>query len=290
MKVAVTGGSGKIGRAVVRHLRERGHDVLSLDIVPPADQSLPFRVLDLRAASAVRKAFDGQDAVCHLGEWANVYVGPAETYATNCEIGSTVMSAAKQAGIGRFIYTSTCQVYGFWGSDLATQPAPPLPIDELTPLRPQNAYALSKVSNEAFARLMAADGSMPIAAFRFPFVTNASQIEGMGRYRRHSKDVMPEGFGTYIASDDAARAFVLALDAGWTGFEAFHFVADDLLFDGNFKELMQKVWPGLTFPAGWSADTMPVTTAKARQRLGWTTAHSLRDAYIAAFTKFAQPA
>ena len=271
MKVAVTGGSGKIGRDVVRQLRERGHQVLSLDIVPPIDPSLPHQVLDLRAPSAVRRAFDGQDAVCHLGEWPQVYIGPAETYANNSEIGSTVMAVARQVGVGRLIYTSTCQVYGYWGGKLERQPAPLVfPVDETMPLRANNAYALAKISNESFARLMVDGGQMPIAAFRFPFVIGKNQIDFTRRRNIDSDKRLPEGFGTYLQIEDAALAYCLALEKGWEGFEAFHFVADDLLYGYDLKSALLEQWPDITLPTDWNEASHPVSTAKARRaaRLG----------------------
>lgn len=291
MKVAVTGGSGRIGRELVRQLAERGHDTLSLDIVAPADLSIPHKVLDLRAPTAVRKVFDGQDAICHLAEWPGVWVGPAETYAYNTEVGSSIMAIAKQVGIGQFIYTSTFQIYGYWGGNISGKdPAPTLQFEETSLIRPQNAYALSKASNETFAQLMARDGQMPIAAFRFPSVVNGKQIDWNGRARHRNKQVWPEDFGTYVKVEDAALGYCLALERGWTGFEAFHFAADDTLFGGNMTQALLQQWPEIALPAGWTDETPIVSTAKARARLGWAPSISLRQPFLEAVERLARSA
>jgi len=292
MKIAVTGASGKIGREVVRQLQARGHDTLSLDVRPPSEGTGPFQVIDLRAASQVRRAFDGMDAVCHLGEWPHLIAGHAETYQANTEIGSNVMTAARQMGVGRLIYTSTCQTYGYWGdyAKMLRLPAPPVPFTEEAPLRPTNGYALSKVSNENFARILVNDGSMPIAAFRFPFILTPQRAAWFAREAQaHQRDV-PEGFGTYLYVQDAALAYCLALEVGWQGFEAFHFVADDVLYAGDMPQMLQRVWPDVQVPAGWPAEANPVLTTKAREKFGWRPAHSLIREFPEARVKLAQSA
>ena len=281
MKIAVTGGSGRIGSEVARQMRERGHDVLSLDIRPPADTTLPHRVVDLRVASALRKAFDGLDAVCHLGEYPNVYGGAAETFSHNTETGSTVMATAKQVGVPRLIYTSSCQVYGYWGDlDIALQPPPAyLPLDEASLKRGTKGYALGKIANESFAELLTTDGAIDIAAFRFPFVMGQQHAEWAARERLRPRGHFHEGFGTYLIKQDAALAYCLALEIGWKGFEAFHFVAQDTRYAGNLRDRIQALWPSVVMPAGWNGFTPPVDTSKALQWFGWKAALSLTSMF-----------
>jgi len=295
MNIAVTGGSGNIGSAVVRALRERGHDVLSLDIRPPKDAATnpSFAVLDLRAPSAVRRAFDGKDVVLHLGELPGVLSRePADVFTHNTQIGSSVMEIAVHSGVQRIVYTSTCQTYGTWGDD-SIEKVPPavLPMDETQPLRPQNAYALSKACNEQYAQMLVRKHNVPIAAFRFPAVFSAENFDRMGEWlaRRGMKKMVHDGFGTYLHVDDAAQAYVLATEKGWSGFEAYHFVADDVLSAKPIREVLLELYPATPLPTDWPDFASPVLTTKVKNHFGWQPKHSLRQTVLDAIEKAKTP-
>jgi nucleoside-diphosphate-sugar epimerase len=280
MKIVVTGGSGKIGHVVVRALRSSGHQVLSLDRRPPDDLSIPHRVIDLRDAPAVERAFEGHEAVCHLGEIPNISNGDrVGCYATNTNIGAAVLEAAATVGVRKMVYTSSCQVYGCWGAENGSIVPPVyLPLDENHPLQPRNPYALSKVSNETYARLVVDRTGMSIAAFRFPGVLQDEDWErGVAymRQRRPNKPVRTDGFGTLIHVADAAEAYVRAMNATWAGFEAFHFVAPTVRSSRPVREALAERFPNAPLPADWPAFAAPVTTEKARRLLGWRATHDL---------------
>jgi nucleoside-diphosphate-sugar epimerase len=280
MKIVVTGGSGRIGQAVVQAMGVAGHDVLSLDRIPPEDPSVPHRVIDLRDADAVQAAFDGAATVCHLGEIPNIIRGDrAGCYATNTAIGATVMESAANAGVSKLIYTSTCQVYGCWGSENGSLADPVyLPLDENHPLQPRNAYALSKVANETYARLLAERTGMSVAAFRFPGVMTAEMWEDRvshARPRASNKPRRPDGFGTYLHVDDASAAYMRAVEASWAGFEAFHFVADTVRSSQPIRAALLERYPKTPLPEDWPDFAAPVSTDKARRILGWRPVHAM---------------
>ncbi len=282
MKIVVTGGSGKIGSETARLLRERGHDVLTLDVRPPDDTSLAHKLIDLRAASAVRRVFDGVDVVLHLGEMPGPGREMSDGYTHNTEVGATVMQAACQMGVKKMVYTSTCQVYGLWGieSGFCAEPLY-LPLDEKHPMQPQNPYALSKASNEQFAAMVSKRYNVPIAAFRFPGVWSSPVGEIVHWMKRRNRTEPPrDGLGTYLHVTDAAGAFACAVDKDWTGFEAFHFVADDHLMPGSSREAMLKRHPKAPLPDNWPADASPVVTTKARTMLGWRPNVQLRGEFL----------
>src|SRR5512133_613470 len=106
MKIAVTGGSGKAGRAVVRDLLEHGHDVLNIDKVPSAgssspDSPAPFLAADLTdygqtvEARANAEKLPGIEAVVHLAAIPSpVHGTPDQVFRTNITSTHTVFSAA----------------------------------------------------------------------------------------------------------------------------------------------------------------------------------------------------
>lgn len=272
MKIAVTGGSGRIGSATVRMLRERGHDVLSLDVRPPEDTSIKHQVIDLRAPSAVREVFDGQDVVLHLGEMPGVGRELSDAYTHNIDVGAHVMQIACQVGVKRIVYTSSCQVYGIWGIEMGPCADPLyLPLDEKHPMNPQNPYALSKASNERFAAMVSKHFHVPIAAFRLPAVWQGAVDDINNWMKRRKRNEPPrDGMGTYLHVSDAANAYVCAAERGWgDGFEAFHFVADDHVMPVSSREAMLQRHPNAPLPENWPADASPVVTTKAKTMLGW---------------------
>lgn len=268
MRIVVTGGSGKIGTATASALREAGHEVLTLDQKPPAHVDLPHRVIDLRDREAVRQAIEGYEAICHLGELASIHNSdPQATFVTNVTIGTGVMQSAITVGMRKIIYTSSCQVYGCWGVEYGLIIPPDyLPLDENHPLRPCNAYAASKVANEQYAQVLAMRHGVSVAAFRFPVVLNSPRAKSADapQVRR-----APDGLSTWVHGNDAANAYVQAIGSAWTGFEAFHFVADDIRGSMQTRQMLAEQAPHLTFIGMASDYASPVSTAKARRMLNW---------------------
>src|SRR3954465_7082704 len=147
MRVAVTGGSGRIGTFLVRELISRGHQVFHIDQRYPSDMSsgATFVFAHLGRREQVQPVLERVDAVCHLGEIPNVHAGvsPEEVFAENTRAGAVVMQTAADLKLSRVIYTSSCQVYGLWDRAVARPVA--LPFDETHPVAPHNAYAMGKV-------------------------------------------------------------------------------------------------------------------------------------------------
>ncbi len=281
MKVVVTGGSGRIGSATARVLREAGHEVLTLDRSPPADLSKPHRVIDLADKQAVRLAFEGAEAVLHLGEQPNIFAGDwQQVYSHNTHIGSLVMETAALVGAAKLVYTSSCQVYGCWGHENGT-PNPPqaLPIDETHPLQPSNSYALAKVANETYARLLADRKKIAVAVFRPPLTyTTEMEPEMLDRLakRRRPRSLRLDGLGTTLHVEDAATAYLAVITVGWSGFEAFHFASDDVVTDIPVRQVLAERYPHLPrLPESWGANQSPMSTQKARDLLGWRPKYSL---------------
>ncbi|WP_328412984.1 NAD-dependent epimerase/dehydratase family protein [Nocardia sp. NBC_00403] len=147
MRVLVTGHQGYLGTVMVPVLRADGHDVVGLDSGFFADCVLgalpgdpPGIAVDLRDVTVEQLA--GFDAVIHLAALSNDPLGalhPEITYDINHHASVRLARLAKAAGVARFLYASTCSVYGAAGEELVTEDAP---------LKPITPYAESKVRVE----------------------------------------------------------------------------------------------------------------------------------------------
>ena len=148
-RVVVTGGAGYIGSHAVRALAEAGHAVAVLDDLSAGHaESLPAGVPLVRAAIHDRDAVGRllvehrADAVMHFAAWLKVGESvqkPVEYYQNNVVGTLAVLEAMRDAGVKRFIFSSTCAVYG--------EPAS-VPIVESLETRPINAYGESKLTIE----------------------------------------------------------------------------------------------------------------------------------------------
>lgn len=147
MKVLLTGSQGYLGTVMAPVLTGQGHQVTGLDIgwfapnlLGPTPNDPPTLTKDIREVTVAD--LEGFDAVIHLAALSNDPLGflaPEITYDINHQASTRLATLAKQAGVGRFLYSSTCSVYGAAGSGLVAEDA------ELAPVTP---YAVSKVRVE----------------------------------------------------------------------------------------------------------------------------------------------
>lgn len=160
VRVVVTGGAGFIGSHLVRSLlRTRTYQVLIIDNLhrpcttdPTFGNEAEFSLIDIRDRAALGTAVRGAEVIFHLAAQSNVMgsVADAEyTFQTNVAGSVHVLEAARLAGSKRVVFTSSREVYG--------EPAQ-LPVRESEPLRPKNAYGVSKAAAELYCGLAAAQG------------------------------------------------------------------------------------------------------------------------------------
>jgi len=160
MNVFVTGNKGYIGAHLVELLKTAGHTVTGCDLglfdgcewnpVVAPDQQLTKDVRDL-----VAQDLDGFDCVMHLAAISNDPMGdldPELTLSVNRDGSVQLAKLAKQAGVGRYLFSGSCSVYG---------KGEKLDLDEGDPLHPLTAYARSKIDTEAAVSKLADDGFTP---------------------------------------------------------------------------------------------------------------------------------
>lgn len=180
MKVLVTGVEGYIGVLLAPILMARGHDVVGLDCGYYRDGWLYSdrtefpgfpRMINKDLRNITEDDLEGFDAVVHLAELSNDPLGqnnPENTFKIN-HMGSVELAGkAKKTGITRFVYTSSCSVYGAGTGDF---------LSENAEVNPQTAYAECKVLVERDVGSMADDVFSPV------FLRNATAYGASPRMR-----------------------------------------------------------------------------------------------------------
>src|SRR5215831_2948639 len=144
MRVLVTGHNGYIGSVMVRVLTQAGHDVTGLDSYlyegsTFGEDSVPVRSIRKDVRDVEPRDLAGFDAVIHLAALSNDPLGCLNeqcTYDIN-HLGSVRLAeAAKQAGVSRFLFASSCSLYGAAGSQVLAEDAA---------FNPVTAYGITKV-------------------------------------------------------------------------------------------------------------------------------------------------
>jgi len=285
MKIVVTGGSGKAGRAVVRHLLERGHEVLNVDLAPSPESSshdspAPFLAADVTDFGQAFEVLNGgaarmpvPDAVVHLAAIPSpVHSTPDLTFRTNMVSTHAVFAAAARAGLKRVVYASSEVTLGL----PFEQPPDYVPVDEQHELRPESAYALSKVLSEEMARQFNRWSGIPFVGLRF------SNIMGGADYERFpgfwdDPQLRKWNLWSYVDESHVAQSVECALEADIRGAEAFIIAAADTVMKRPSRELMAEVFPSVPIRGDLAEHGTLIAIDKARSLLGYDPQFTWRE-------------
>jgi nucleoside-diphosphate-sugar epimerase len=292
-RVLVTGHQGYLGTVMVPVLQQAGHDVVGLDngyfrdcVLGDAPVDPPGLSTDLRDVGV--DELRGFDAVIHLAALSNDPLGALEpqiTYDINHWASVRLARLAKDAGVRRFLYASTCSVYGAAGDGL---------VGEDAPLRPLTPYAQSKVRVEDDVAALADDGFVPV------FLRNATAFGFSPRLRAdivlnnlvgHAVlsgvvKVLSDGtpWRPLVHARDIAQAFATCLTAPAEAISCRAFNVGGEFNNVTVAQIAHEVVnvvPGaqvaITGESGPDPRSYRVDFSRAREELGFTATWSIAD-------------
>jgi nucleoside-diphosphate-sugar epimerase len=271
MRIVVTGGTGKGGRAVVSDLREHGHDVLNVDLVH--DAVGPSRIVDLTELGQCLELIDGADAVVHFAAIpAPGIKAEGETFRNNVLSTYNVFAAAVDRRVSRVVWASSETVLGL----PFDEPPAFAPIDETHPPRPESSYALSKLVGETMAEQLDRRSDTSFLGLR---ISNIMEPTDYARFASWQDDprIRKWNLWGYVDVRDVAAAVRLGLDADLKRSEVVIIAAADTCMRRDSGELMAEVFPGVELRGAVEGRRTLLSIDRARRLIGYEPVHSWLD-------------
>lgn len=271
MKIALTGGSGGVGRAITTAALDAGHELVSIDRVEPADEhrrdGVKYLVAEMADYDALVAGFAGCDALIHMAAIPSPGRHPDHVVHNNNVVGSyNALRAAVENNIFRICQASSVNAIGH--SYSIDPKYDYFPIDEEHPNYSEDPYSLSKwiceQQGDAFARLYP---QIRIASMRFHWVIPDRSFAA----RNFTVDAPSPNkhLFAYTRFDAAADACLKSLEAPFTGHEAFYIVAPDTSVDVPTRELIARYFPDTPLKTEMAGRASFFNSTKAERMLGW---------------------
>jgi UDP-glucose 4-epimerase len=277
MRIAVTGGTGKLGRAVVAGLRDSGDDVVNLDAAaqrPDIRIDLTDYGQTVEALTAIDDRYDKIDAVVHLAAIpAPGITANAATFHNNITATYNVFAAARAAGITNVVWASSETLLGI----PFETPPPYIPLDEDYPARPESRYALVKHLEETMAEQFCRwNPRLKMIGLRF---SNVMEPADYAEFPSFDADPATRKWNLwgYIDARDGAQAVRRALDYRATGTEIFIIANADTVMSRSSASLAAEVYPGVPVTRELGEHETLLSIDKARRLLGYEPEYSWRQ-------------
>lgn len=272
MKIAVTGGSGRVGQAIIQQALSDGHSVVSIDRVPSKDGTRPNLTslqADLTRYADFEKALRGCEALIHMAAIPSPGQHPDhEVHNNNVTSSYNALRAAAELGIRRVCQASSVNAIG-----LAYSRWPRFdyfPLDERHPTYNEDPYSLSKwICEQQADSIVRRYEDMVIASLRFHWVVpdwaTAAQARIYHDFKSGAKNLW-----AYTRFDAAARACLLSLTADFSGHEVFYIAGPETCVDAPSLELRERFFPEVPVRGDLSGHRSFFDCSKAERLLGWT--------------------
>lgn len=278
MRIAITGGRGRVGPAITEGALAKGHSVVNIDRIPPAaategeassplpESDVAYITADIGNYDELLTAFAGCDAVVHMAAIPAPFHHPDHIVHNNNVIGSyNVLRAAVECGIMRICQASSVNAIGL---NFSRGPHfDYFPIDEKHPPYNEEPYGLSKqiceIQADSFARRYE---GIRIASLRFHYV--ATVEEALVHFDGETVD-RSKHLWAHTRPDAAVDACLKSLDAEFTGHEVFYIVSPNTILARPTQELARRFFPDVPIRGNLSGNRSFFDSSKAERMLGW---------------------
>ena len=268
MKIAITGGNGRLASALIPLAIQNGHQVVSLDRQLPTQMidGATHLCADVCDFGEFIAAITGCDALIHLAAYPSPRHHPTHVvYANNTISSYNALLAAATLGINRVCQASSINAIG--GVYSRAPRSDYFPVDEQHPTHAEDPYSLSKwvmeAQGDAFARRYE---NMRIASLRFHWL-QPHPIPPKPEYDHNASWIKHLWARTDMTS--AAQACLLSLTADFSGHEVFYIVAPTQHTVTPTLELAKQYYPNVPIRGDLSGHTSLITSKKAKRILGW---------------------
>ena len=276
-RVIVTGGTGKAGHWIVKHLVERGYDVVNVDVRLPAQPICRCLTADLTDLGQVIDAFSPHSTgnrapyvgVIHMAAIPRPHMHPnSEVWRVNTLSTYNVLEACGLLGIRRVVLGSSESSYGICFANEFFEPKY-LPVDEAHPQLPEDTYGLTKVVGEATAAMFHRRDGTQVLSYRIGNVLAPEDHASIKARFDHPEDRL-RILWSYIDARDLAITCRLGIEKDGLGCEPLIIAADDSSSNLPSRELVRRFLPGVKdIRSELEGRTALLSNRRAKELLGW---------------------
>jgi len=211
-KILVTGSSGKLGKEIVRLLRENNYDVLGIDLL---EGEATNELIDIRDKNVINEVTQGIDAIIHTaalhGKHTELNYSRSKFIETNINGTNNLLSASIENGINKFLYTSTTSIYG---EAMVNEKQAVWVDEELTP-KPRDIYDITKLTCELLCKDYFEKDGIETTVLRVSrFLPEDDNTKANHRIYRG------------LDEEDGAKGHLLALEKKFDSFEVYNISND----------------------------------------------------------------